>query len=47
MAISELGKIREYFGYESLAKFGADWRALAEKDKEDIRKGISDGSLNY
>lgn len=30
-----------------LSAFKNEWDALAEKDKEDIRQGIEDGSLTY
>jgi hypothetical protein len=42
-----LARIREFFGYPSLSAFGKDWRALTDEDKDQIKKGIEDGSLNY
>jgi hypothetical protein len=30
-----------------LSAFKAEWDAMPEKDKADIRKGIEDGSLTY
>lgn len=45
--MSSLGKIREFFGYASLADFGKDWRQLTDEDKDQIRTGIEDGTLNY
>ena len=33
-------------GYK-LAQFKLDWQALSDKDKEDLKSGVENGSLNY
>lgn len=33
-------------GYK-LAQFKLDWQALSDKDKDDLKKGVGNGSLNY
>ncbi len=47
---TELVSIREiqkYFAYDSIKEFSADWKALSEKDKADLRIGISNGTFTY
>ena len=31
----------------TLREFSAEWKLLTEKDKDDFKSGIADGSLNY
>ena len=31
----------------SIREFSADWKALSEKDKADLRIGISNGTFTY
>lgn len=31
----------------NIAQFRADWQALSDKDKEDLKTGIANGSLTY
>lgn len=33
-------------GYK-LAQFKKDWQALSDKDKDDLKKGVQDGTFNY
>lgn len=37
----------KFFGFPSAAAFAKEWRELTEKDKEDLKKGLKDGSLTY
>lgn len=32
---------------ETLKDFAATWKDLSDKDKDDVRKGIADGSMTY
>ena len=32
---------------KDFSKFTAEWKELSEKDKDDIKKGIGDGTLDY
>lgn len=32
---------------ESLSAFSKQWRELSDKDKEDLKKGVGDGSMTY
>lgn len=36
-----------YFGFPSAAAFAKEWKRLTEQDKEDLKKGLADGSLTY
>lgn len=47
MAEITLKGIKDYFGYATLPAFSKDWKQLSDKDKEQIKKGLSDGTLNY
>ena len=49
MALANLKQVSDFFKDEdyNLAKFRADWAELPDKDKEQIRQGIGDGSLTY
>ena len=38
--------VRNFFGM-SMAEFKAEWPKLTTEDKAQIRKGLTDGSLNY
>jgi hypothetical protein len=42
-----MNEVRQFFGYENAAQFRKDWVALTPEDKEQLKKGIQDGSLNY
>ena len=39
--------IKAFFGYPTLAAFSADWKALPDEDKKQIRQGLLDGTFNY
>ena len=43
---SILVRIREYFGM-NMTEFSREWRQLDDTSKEQIRKGIGDGTLTY
>lgn len=47
MADATLKDIYTYFGYPNLGAFSADWKALSEKDRMDIKTGISNGTFTY
>ena len=49
MAQATLKQIAEFFRKdgETLTQFAAEWKALTDADKEQIKDGIGDGSLNY
>lgn len=40
-------KIMAFFGYNRAADFMRDWRMLTDEDKEQIRTGITNGTLTY
>lgn len=47
---SPVKTLKEYFGYkpgEGLSEFGAEIKALSDKDKEQLVTGIEDGSMTY
>jgi hypothetical protein len=39
--------LKTFFGYEKLADFSKDWKALTDLDKQQIKQGITDGTFNY
>jgi hypothetical protein len=47
MAGISLKDIKDYFEYETLREFSADWKLLSAEAKEQIRSGIENGSLTY
>lgn len=47
MAEASLKDIKDFFGYETLPAFAADWKQLPEADRAQIRGGITDGTLTY
>lgn len=42
-----LGEIKDFFGYPSLTAFAKDWKEMPVPDREQIKKGLGDGSLTY
>lgn len=46
-ASPSLKDIKELFGYPTLKAFSDDWKELTDQDKEQIRQGISNGTLTY
>lgn len=42
----KLNEIREYFGM-NLSQFKTEWLTLPEKDRDQIREGLDNGSLTY
>lgn len=40
-------EIKEFFGYAKLTEFSADWKALDDKSKAQIREGIGSGTFTY
>ena len=44
-----IGAVMKFFrgDGDSLSSFKTEWDALTAQDKEDLRKGIQDGSLTY
>lgn len=47
MAGITLKDIKEYFGYQSLSDFSADWKGVDAASREQIKTGIENGSLTY
>lgn len=41
-----LKECREFFGMPA-GDFVREWKLLSQKDKDDIKKGIEDGTLTY
>lgn len=46
MPVSPLKMVRDFFGM-SLAEMKSEWTTMPEKDKQEIIKGLTDGSLTY
>lgn len=40
-------EIKEFFGFTSVAQMNAEWKQLTDKDKEQIREGIGNGTFTY
>ena len=49
MADATLKDVRDYFKRdgEALTDFGKEWKELSDKDKDDLKRGLGDGSLTY
>lgn len=41
-----LTRIRETLGM-NMRDFAKEWRELSDKDKEELRRGVRDGSMTY
>lgn len=44
---SGVNEVLRYFEYPNAAAFAKDWRALDAEDREHLREGVSNGTLNY
>jgi hypothetical protein len=40
-------EVLDFFEYPTTAQARRDWIELTDEDKNDLKKGIGDGSLNY
>ena len=49
MAAATLKTIADYFKLpgETLKNFRDQWEALSDKDKEDLKNGLGNGTLTY
>ena len=49
MPDASLSDVAKFFrrGNEPLSEFAKEWKALDDKSKEQIKKGIGDGTYNY
>lgn len=47
MADATLIQVKEYFEITSAAEFSREWKQLTDTDKEQLKRGIGDGSLTY
>ena len=49
MAEATLKQIADFFRKEgeTLSQFAAEWKALPEEDKAQLREGIGNGTLTY
>lgn len=46
-ASPSLKDIKDLFGYSTLSAFSKDWKQLSDKDKEQIKEGIGNGTFTY
>lgn len=42
-----LAALRVALGYKSLGEFGRDWKLLSDKDKQELKSAIENGSMTY
>lgn len=42
-----IAQLKNALGYEKLGEFRSDWKDLPDTDKDDIRKGVTDGTFTY
>lgn len=49
MAIATIKQIADFFRLEgeTLSDFSAQWKALPDEDKAQLREGLGNGTLNY
>lgn len=45
--MATLTEVKKYFGYKTAAAFSRDWKQLTEKDQNDLKRGIGNGSFDY
>lgn len=47
--LATIKQVADFFRLEGekLADFSAQWKALPDTDKEQIKRGLGDGSLDY
>lgn len=46
MAPASVKQVVDYFGMK-LSEFKKEWEKMTETDKEQLKKGIGDGTLTY
>lgn len=46
MPVSPIKLVKDFFGMD-LKQMKAEWTTLPQKDKDDILKGLTDGTLTY
>jgi hypothetical protein len=49
MAAASIKDVADYFrkGNQPLKEFTEEWKLLSDKDKEELKQGIGDGTLDY
>jgi hypothetical protein len=50
MAVATMKTVKDYFGMkpgQTLKDFTAEWSALTDADKAQIKEGLGNGSLTY
>jgi hypothetical protein len=50
MAAATMKTVKDFFGMlpgQTLKDFTAEWSALTDADKEQIKSGLGDGTLTY
>jgi hypothetical protein len=40
-------ELMDFFGFKTTSEFTPEWKNLTEKDKEQLKEGIGDGTFNY
>ena len=40
-------EVKDFFGEKSIAKFTAEWKALTDQDRIDLKNGIGNGTFTY
>ena len=45
--MTNLTAIKEFFGFATLGDFRNEWTQLSDKDKNELREGIENGTLTY
>ncbi len=50
MAVATMKTVKDFFGMlpgQTLKDFTAEWQALTDTDKDQIKSGLGDGTLTY
>jgi hypothetical protein len=42
-----LVQVSKFFEFDNIASFRKEWEALSDTDRDQIKQGIGNGSLNY
>jgi hypothetical protein len=45
--LASIVDVKNFFEYENISKFRADWQKLSDVDKVQLRLGIGEGTLTY
>lgn len=45
--VATMVEVMKFLGYDNIATFRKEWAELSDKDKDQLKRGIGNGSLTY